>query len=124
MHYDNLNVYKTSLDISVYFEKIVFNFDKNHKYSIGLDLKNKARQISLQVIRANTSKTKLNEIEEILILIEELKFLIRLCKEIDGFKNKNSYLYSSKLLTNLENQTNVWKLYSQKREQTEKNPEL
>jgi len=124
MHYDNLNIYKTSLDISVYFEKIVFNFDRSHKYSIGNDLKNKARQISLQVIRANTSKTKLNEIEEILILIEELKFLIRLCKEINGFKNKNSYLYSSKLLTTLENQATTWKLYSQKREQTEKNPEL
>jgi MoaA/NifB/PqqE/SkfB family radical SAM enzyme len=124
MNHDNLKIYKTALDLVVYFEKIVFNFDKYHKYAIGIDLKNKARQISLKVIRANTSKSKSIEIQEMLILIEELKFLIRLCKEINGFKNKNSYSYSSKLLTTLENQAITWKLYSQKREQTEENPEL
>jgi hypothetical protein len=124
MNHDNLKIYKIALDLAVYFEKIVFNFDKYHKYAIGTDLKNKARQIALQVIRANTSKLKSIEIQEILILIEELKFLIRLCKEINGFKNKNSYAYSSTLLTTLENQVITWKLYSQKREQTEKNPEL
>jgi hypothetical protein len=118
-HYDNLPIYKSSFDLVVYFEKIVKNFDRYHKYTIGTDLKNKSRQIALQVIRANTSKIKTNEIQEITILIEELKLLVRLCKQINGFSNKNSYPYSSKLITNLTSQTNIWHLCSQKREQTE-----
>lgn len=118
-HYDNLPIYKSSFDLCVYFEKIVKNFDRYHKYAIGTDLKNKSRQIALKITHANLSKSKTTYIQEIIILIEELKLLVRLCKNINGFYNKNSYSYSSKLLTNLDLQANNWLLCSQMREQTE-----
>ena len=38
--YENLAVYKSSFDLCVYYEKIVKNFDKGHKFAIGADLKN------------------------------------------------------------------------------------
>ena len=118
-HHDNLPIYKSSFDLCVYFEKIVKNFDRYHKYTIGTDLKNKSRQIALQIIRTNISKIRTNNIHEIIIQIEELKLLVRLCKKINGFSNKNSYSYSSKLITQLEQQANNWLLCSQMREQTE-----
>ena len=124
IQYENLPIYKSSFDLAVYFEKIVKNFDRYHKFAIGLELKNKSRQIVLQVIRTNVSNNKVVDIQELIILIEELKLLVRLCKEINGFSNKNSYAYVSKLITNLSSQANYWQLCSQKREQTEKNPEL
>jgi hypothetical protein len=118
-HYDNLPAYKSSFDLCIYFEKITKNFDRYHKYTIGADLKNKSRQIALQIIRANVSKIKAIEIKETIILIEELKLLVRLCKNINGFYNKNSYAFASKLITQLELQANNWLSYSQMREQTE-----
>ena len=117
--YENLAVYKSAFDLCVYFEKIVKNFDKGHKFTIGSDLKSKSRQIAMQVIRANISNTKIKDIQELIILIEELKMIVRLCQETNGFSNKNSYGYISKLLTNITSQANNWLLCSQKREQTE-----
>lgn len=122
--YENLAIYKSSFDLCVYFEKIVKNFDKGHKFTIGADLKNKSRQIAMQVIRANSSLTKTEDIQELIILIEELKLIVRLCQETNGFSNKNSYGYISKLLTNITSQASNWQLCSQKREQTEKNPRI
>ena len=86
--YENLAVYKSAFDLCVYFEKIVKNFDKGHKFAIGADLKNKSRQIALQVIRANNSQKKSEDIQELIILIEELKLIVRLCQETNGFSNK------------------------------------
>ena len=120
VNYENLAVYKSAFDLCVYFEKIVKNFGKGHKFTIGADLKNKSREIAIQVVRANISNTKIKDIQELIILIEELKMIVRLCQETNGFSNKNSYSYVSKLLTNLSNQANNWLLCSQKREQTEK----
>ncbi|HOZ35397.1 MAG TPA: four helix bundle protein [archaeon] len=117
--YENLGVYKSSFDLCVYFEKIVKNFNKGNKFTIGADLKNKSREIAMQVVRANISSTKIKEIQELIILIEEQKLIVRLCQETNGFPNKNSYGYISKLLTNLTTQANNWLLCSQKREQTE-----
>ena len=122
--YENLAIYKSSFDLCVYFEKTVKNFDKGHKFAIGADLKNKSRQIALQVIRANNSQKKSEDIQELIILIEELKLIVRLCQETNGFSNKNSYGYISKLLTNITAQANNWLLCSQKREQTEKKPRI
>ena len=110
--YENLAIYKSSFDLCVYFEKTVKNFDKGHKFAIGADLKNKSRQIAMQVIRANSSLTKTEDIQELIILIEELKLITRLCQETNGFSNKNSYGYISKLLTNITSQANNWLLCS------------
>ena len=57
--YENLAVYKSSFDLCKYFENIVKNFNKGHKFTIGADLKNKSRQIAMQVIRGNISNNKI-----------------------------------------------------------------
>jgi hypothetical protein len=119
IQYENLAVYKSSFDLCVYFEKIVKNFNQGHKFTIGPDLKNKSREIAIQVVRANLSNTKTKDIQELIILIEELKLIVRLCQEVNGFSNKNSYGYISKLIANLTSQANNWLFCSQKREQTE-----
>jgi len=33
--YENLPVYKKTLDLTVYFEKIESNFSRYHKYTVG-----------------------------------------------------------------------------------------
>ena len=112
--YNNLPIYKSALDLAIYFEKIVKNFDRYNKYALGSDLRDKSRSIAIQVMRSNATK-KVEDIGELVALIEELKLLIRLCKEAKGFANFNSYSYSSKLIATLSKQAEGWHLHSQKR---------
>lgn len=106
--YQTLTLYKISFDICVYFEKIVKKFDRYHKYAIGTDLKNMSRKITLQVIKTSLSRYKYNPINELVLLIEELKLLTRICQEIKAFPNKNSYGYISKQIVILSNQSMDW----------------
>jgi hypothetical protein len=115
VHYTNLPIYKSTLDLAIYFEKIVKNFDRYHKYTIGSDLRNKSREIATQVMRINALDGKTEAIQELVALIEELKLIIRLCKEVKGFANYNSYGYSSTLIAEISRQAEGWLLHSQER---------
>ena len=115
VHYENLPLYKATLDLAVYFEKIVKQFDRYHKYTLGTDLRNKSREIATQVMRANATNKEADK-EELVARIEELKLLIRLCKEAKGFANFNSYTYASKLIANISTKADIWLSHSQKRD--------
>ena len=65
-------------------------------------------------MRSNATK-KTEDIQELVAKIEELKLLIRLCKEAKGFSNFNSYSYSSQLIASLSRQADAWLSHSQKR---------
>lgn len=107
VNYENLPIYKSALDLAIYFEKIVKNFDRYNKYTIGTDLRNKSREIAMQVMRSNATKD-IKDLEELIAKIEELKLIIRLCKEVNAFNNFNSYSYSSQLIANLSRQAQGW----------------
>jgi hypothetical protein len=107
VNYENLTIYKSSLDFAVYFEKIVKYFDKYHRFSIGQDLRTQSRKIVLQIIRINTTK-KIEDKQELLSLLEEMKLLIHLSKQAKAFMNFNSYSYSSTLLADICRQAENW----------------
>lgn len=111
--YEHLPIYKSALDLCVYFEKIVKNFSKYNKYTIGSDLRNKSREILCKIIRINSLVDKREELQNLTLMIEELKIVIRLCNEIGGFSNLNSYAHSSKLVLNLGTQSQAWLNYEQ-----------
>ena len=106
--YEHLPIYKASLEMTIYFEKIVRNFSRYNKYTLGSDLRNKSREISCQIMKANSLTNKKEALKEIVAMVEELKLLIRLCKETKVFYNFNSYYHSSKLITNIGKQAQAW----------------
>ena len=57
--YEHLPIYKKALDLAVYFEKIVKNFSRYHKYTLGTELREKSREIVGVIIKANSSQEKL-----------------------------------------------------------------
>jgi len=57
--YEHLPIYKKALDLTVYFEKIVRNFSRYNKYTLGSELWEKSRQIVELIIKANSTKEKL-----------------------------------------------------------------
>jgi hypothetical protein len=102
--YENLPVYKKSLELAVYFDKIVTHFAKRHKYTVGSKLCNLSSEILLLVAKANTKQVRAERLQEALDKLEELKILIHLCKEIKAFRSFNGFEYSSKLVIDISKQ--------------------
>ena len=58
MHYDKLPIFKSAMDLVVYVETIVRNFEKYHRYTMGEELRNRARAILFGIQKANMSKKR------------------------------------------------------------------
>jgi hypothetical protein len=54
--YEHLPIYKKAFDLAVHFEKVVAGFSRYHKYTLGMELRNRSRGIALTIIRANSSR--------------------------------------------------------------------
>jgi hypothetical protein len=47
------------MDLTIYFETIVRNFTRYHKYTLGSELREKSREIVGLIIKANSTVEKL-----------------------------------------------------------------
>ena len=106
--YEHLPIYKKAMDLTIYFEKIVRNFSRYHKYTLGSELREKGREIVELIIKANSTKDRLPVLLELRGRLEGLKVLIRICKEVKAFHNFNSFVYSSNLVVDLSRQNEGW----------------
>ena len=76
--YEHLPIYKKAIDVAVYFEKIVKNFSRYNKYTLGSELRNLSRDIVKLIIKANSSRGKLPILYELRERLEEMKVLLRI----------------------------------------------
>ncbi|MDG6005014.1 MAG: hypothetical protein E3K29_04110 [Candidatus Brocadia sp.] len=58
--YEHLPIYKEALDLTVYFEEIVRNFSRYHKYTLGTELREKSREIIRCIIKAKSTRDRLD----------------------------------------------------------------
>lgn len=81
---------------------------RSHKYSIGIDLKDSAREALMLVVRADAGRDK----EAILIKlkgeIEETRVLLNLCHELLAFPDFNSFERTMFLVTEIAKQNEFW----------------
>ncbi len=73
--------------MAVFFEKIVRNFSRYNKYTLGSELREKSREIVALIIKANSAREKLPLLHELRERLEELKVLIRISKESRAFNS-------------------------------------
>jgi len=106
--HENLTIYKKALDLAVYFEKIVANFSKYHKYTVGSDLRSISKEILLLIAKANALKDKTPVLLKLREKIEELKILINICKELKAFRSLKSFEYAIKGAVNIAKQNEGW----------------
>jgi len=106
--YENLPIYKKALDLAVYIETVVVGFSRYHKYTVGTDLRNLSRRIVILVAKANLKSVRKATLEEALGSIEELKILIRICKEIKVFRSLKSYEFAARLTIDVARQCEGW----------------
>jgi len=112
-YYEHLPIYKSALDLCIYFEKIVRNFDRHHKYVIGADLRRLSIKAVMLVIKANDAKDKTPMLLTLKEVLEEIKILIKICKEVKAFNSFKSFEVSVRLVDSVIKQSAGW-LKSQK----------
>jgi len=111
MQYENLPIYKSSLDFCVYLETIVKGFGKYEKYTIGEDLRNFSKEILFLVHKANIVYDKKEKLELLRDKCEEMKMLLQLTKELRAFHSFKQFEFSSKMIVNIAKQSQAWLNY-------------
>ena len=96
------------MDLTVWIEKTVRNFPQYHKYTIGSELRGKSREITVLISRANIKKGRKETLLKIRDKLEELKILIRICKELKVFKSFNSYEFAVRQVVKIAKQNEGW----------------
>ena len=106
--YEHLPIYKKAFDLAIYFDKIARNFSRYNKYTYGTVLRNLSREILKGIIRANNARDKKTHLLHNREKLEELKVIIRLCKELHVFPNFNSFQYCFNEVANISRQNEGW----------------
>jgi 23S rRNA-intervening sequence protein len=111
--YENLPIYKKSVDLALCIEQAVRGFPRYHKYAIGADMRHLARTIAALIIKANSQRDKTASLTELRDRCEEMKFLITLGKEIKAFTGFKQFQAAAGFAVDLSRQSEGW-LGSQK----------
>ena len=106
--YEHLPIYRDALNLAVHFEKIVANFSRYHKYTLGTELRNASRQAVKLVIHANSQTDKVQALQALREHLEEVMLLIRLAKEVQAFKSFNAYSHVVELTAKVCRQNEGW----------------
>ncbi len=106
--YEHLPIYKKAMDLAVYIENAVRGFSRYHKYSIGADLRNLSRRVVTLIISANSREDKFTALMLLRDTIEELKVVIRICKEVKAFRSFTAFQNAAESVVNLGRQTEGW----------------
>ena len=107
--YEHLPIFRDAYDLTVHIEKIVRNFSRYHKYTLGSDLRKRSRNILDKIVQANSDRE--NRAARLLELRQELesfKVITRLCHDSLAFPNTRTYLHVAKRITNLAKQNEGW----------------
>ena len=105
---EHLPIYKRAYDLCLYFEKVVRNFSRYHKYSLGQDLRDGARRVLKLIVRANARRDKAPVLLTLREELEELKVLLRLCQDVKAFPNFNSFEHAITQVTDIAKQNEGW----------------
>ena len=105
---EHLPIYKRAYDLCLYCERIVRNFSRYHKYSLGADLRDGARRVLKLVVRANSRRDKAPLLLELREEVEQLKVLLRLGQDLKAFANFNSFEHAIELVVEIAKQNEGW----------------
>jgi len=106
--YEHLPIYKAAFDLAGHVEKIVRNFSRYHKYTLGTDLRNWSRTILRRIIEANSTSARRPVLLQLRQDLEWFKVLARLCHEAGGFASTRAYLYVSEQAVGIAKQNEGW----------------
>jgi hypothetical protein len=101
-------IFKSAMGLTVYIEQIVRGFEKYHKYTIGVDLREKSKDMLFLINRANLSDNRVEALIQLRDGCEEMKILLQLSKELKAFRSFKQFEYSSLLSVGICKQAQAW----------------
>jgi hypothetical protein len=114
--YEHLPIYKSALDMTVHFERLVAGFSRYHKYTLGTELREASRAVLMQVVRANNAPSGVARRAELLVLRERLDSLmlsLRVAKEVKAFKSFAGYVHAVEQVGSVARQNEGWFKHTQ-----------
>ena len=98
------------MKLCVYLEDVIRAFERYHRYTVGADLRNCAKEILFIMHRANLSKgTQRSEyIKTLRDKSEDMKVLIYISKELKAFRSFDHFENASKLAVDVTRQAQAW----------------
>ena len=112
--YEHLPIYKAAFDLACEAERAVRAFSRYNKYTLGTDLRQKARGLVDTVVEANgsadrpLSDDRRSVLERLRGQIESFKVLVRLCQEVNAFSSTGVYLSLAERVVGLGKQNEGW----------------
>jgi len=106
--YEHLPIYKKAFELNLYFENVVRHFSRYHKYTLGTELRDNARNVVMLIVRVNSRRDKLGLLLELRELLEQIKIILRLCKEVKAFNNFDSFQIAMNHVIDLSRQNEGW----------------
>ena len=112
--YEHLPIYKAAMNMGFYLEGMVHSFSRYHKYTIGQELRNLAREIIKLIIRANSTRDKSDVLSELVVQCEMLKTMLFFAKETKAIQSFKAFQHASSLAVMLCRQSEGWLKSSRK----------
>lgn len=106
--YEHLPIYKAAFDLACEAERAVRAFSRYNKYTLGTDLRQKARGLVDTVVEANGSADRRSVLQRLRGEIESFKVLVRLCQEVNAFSSTGAYLSLAEKVVGLGKQNEGW----------------
>jgi hypothetical protein len=107
--YENYPIYYEALKLSTYFDLVVCNFAKRHKYNAGNKLLNTSLDVLTLVVLAIKRKTERKEhISKTIEKLEIIKAILHHCKEVKAFNSFHSFEVATKKTIAVAKQCEGW----------------
>lgn len=104
---NKLPVYKASYDLLLAVFRLVKNFKREYKYTIGESLKNEMIELITLIYRANTKRDKIDVLQEARERIEVVRLFIRLLKDLHQISIKQQ-VHINELIESVSKQLTGW----------------
>ena len=89
--YSHLPVYKASYDLSLTVFRVIKDFNREYKYTLGENIKREIIELITDIYRANSSFVKKPHIEKAREKIETIRIFFRLARDLR--RKKGSTLF-------------------------------
>lgn len=113
--YSHLLIYVKVFNFSKIVYRLIHNFKKEYKYTLGAELQQIILQVLDGIIETNSvlNNKKIEKIEEVSLLFDRFKIRIRLAYEL-GQISKSKYFFIQKEIEEIGKMIGGWQKYINK----------
>jgi four helix bundle protein len=107
--YNELEVFKTSYDLTLHLFRFTEKMQRTFKYTIGERLCNHSIEMLLNVYRANSYKNdRIDHLQNAQVNVEEIRLLMRISKDLEILPIKR-FAVLSEMVESISKQVYKWK---------------